>query len=172
MQDCIMIKGRKIGPGQPVYVIAEISANHNQQMDQAIQLIRLAKEANADAVKIQTYTPDTITIKSDREEFRVQGGTLWDGKTLHDLYAEAYTPWKWHQELKEITESLGMEFFSTAFDDTAVDFLESMDVPVHKIASFEIVDIPLIEKIARTEKPLIISTGMASFEEIEEAVNA
>ncbi|MGE5403936.1 MAG: pseudaminic acid synthase [Candidatus Saccharibacteria bacterium] len=171
MVNQLNIKGKKIGPGHPVYIIAEISANHNQDFTQAVKLIEIAKEAGADAVKIQTYTPDTITIKCDREEFRVQGGTLWDGKTLYDLYGEAYTPWEWHSELQKVAEGLDLHFFSTAFDDTAVDFLEELTVPLHKIASFECVDIPLIKKMAKTGKPLIISTGMASLEEIEEAVN-
>jgi len=169
---CIEINDRKIGNGYPVYIVAEISANHNQKFDQAVELIKAAKEAGADAVKFQTYTPDTLTIKSDRPEFRIGGGTLWDGITLYDLYAEAYTPWEWQPKLKEVAEELGLDFFSTAFDPTAVDFLEEMGVPVHKIASFEIVDIPLIEKMARTGKPLIVSTGMATLGEIEEAVRA
>ncbi|MGI6285519.1 pseudaminic acid synthase [Neomoorella humiferrea] len=172
MKSYIEINSRKIGIGHPVYIVAEISANHNQKFDQAVELIKAAKEAGADAVKFQTYTPDTMTIKSDRPEFRIGGGTLWDGKTLYDLYAEAYTPWEWQPKLNEVAEELGLDFFSTAFDPTAVDFLEEIGVPVHKIASFEIVDIPLIEKMARTGKPLIISTGMATLGEIEEAVRA
>lgn len=172
MKSYIKINSRKIGTGHPVYIVAEISANHNQKFDQAVELIKAAKEAGADAVKFQTYTPDTMTIKSDRPEFRIGGGTLWDGKTLYDLYAEAYTPWEWQAKLKEVAENLGLDFFSTAFDPTAVDFLEEMRVPVHKIASFEIVDIPLIEKMASIGKPLIISTGMATLGEIEEAVQA
>lgn len=172
MKSYIEINGRKIGTGHPVYIVAEISANHNQKFHQAVELIKAAKEAGTDAVKFQTYTPDTLTIKSDRPEFRIGGGTLWDGKTLYDLYAEAYTPWEWQPKLKEVAEELGLDFFSTAFDPTAVDFLEEIGVPVHKIASFEIVDIPLIEKMARTAKPLIISTGMATLGEIEEAVRA
>ncbi len=166
----ISIRNRNIGPDSNVYIVAEISANHNQKYDQAVELIKAAKEAGADAVKFQTYTPDTLTIKSDRPEFRIGGGMLWDGKTLYDLYAEAYTPWEWQPKIKEVAEELGLDFFSTAFDPTAVDFLEEIGVPVHKIASFEIVDIPLIEKMARTGKPLIISTGMATLGEIEEAV--
>lgn len=169
---CLEINGRKIGAGQPVYIVAEISANHNQKFDQAVELVKAAKKTGADAVKLQTYTPDTLTIESDRPEFRMGGGTLWDGKTLYSLYAEAYTPWEWQPKLKEAAERLQLDFFSTAFDPTAVDFLEAMDVPVHKIASFEIVDIPLVEKMARTGKPLLISTGMASLGEIEEAVRA
>ena len=166
------IGSREIGRGKPVYVVAEISANHNQNFDNAVRTIRAAKKAGADAVKLQTYTPDTITLASDREEFRIEGGTLWDGRNLHDLYSEAYMPWEWQPRLKKIAEDLGLTFFSSAFDATAVDFLERLGVQVHKIASFELVDIPLIQKMARTGKPLIISTGMAILEEIEEAVRS
>jgi N-acetylneuraminate synthase len=153
-------------------VIAEVSANHNQDFMQAVRIIEVAKQAGANAIKLQTYTPDTITIQSSKEQFRVSGGTLWDGRTLHDLYGEAYTPWEWHPKLKQVANDLEMDLFSSAFDETAVDFLEQMGVPAHKVASFELVDIPLIEKMARTGKPLIMSTGMASIEEIEEAVSA
>ncbi|MBV9157462.1 MAG: pseudaminic acid synthase [Acidobacteriaceae bacterium] len=163
---------RRIGAGSNVFVIAELSANHNQNFEQAAALVHAAHEAGADAIKLQTYTPDTLTIKADGKCFRVGGGTLWDGRTLYDLYSEAYTPWEWHPKLKSIANELGMELFSSAFDPTAVDFLEDMGVPVHKVASFEVVDIPLIEKMAQTGKPLIISTGMASLAEIEEAVGA
>jgi N-acetylneuraminate synthase len=137
-----------------------------------VRILHAAKEAGADAVKLQTYTPDTLTIPSEKEYFRIGGGTLWDGRTLYDLYSEAYMPWEWQPKLKEIADEIGIDLFSTAFDPTAVDFLEQMGVPVHKVASFEIVDIPLIEKMARTGKPLIISTGMATLGEIEEAVQA
>ncbi len=167
----ITIGARRIGRGLPVYVIAEISANHNGSFADAARMIEAAAEAGADAVKFQTYTPDTMTIRCSLEYFRISGGTLWDGKTLYDLYAEAYTPWEWHAELKAIAGRAGLDFFSTAFDATAVDFLESLGVPVHKIASFENVDIPLIRKMAATRKPLILSTGMSSLEEIEEAVS-
>ena len=170
MKAQIAIKDRKIGAGQPVYIVAELSANHNQDYEQAVRIIHAAKEAGADAVKLQTYTPDTITIRSDREYFKIGGGTLWDGRTLYDLYGEAYTPWEWQPKLKQVAESLGMDLFSSPFDETAVDFLEKMNVPAYKVASFELVDIPLIRRMARTGKPLIISTGMASLEEIEEAV--
>jgi pseudaminic acid synthase len=159
----------KFGPGLPVYCIAELSANHNQDFEQAVRIIHAAKEAGADAVKLQTYTPDTITIESDRPEFRIGGGTLWDGRTLHDLYAEAFTPWEWQPKLKRIADEISIDLFSSPFDETAVDFLESMKVPAYKVASPELVDLPLIRKIASTGKPMIMSTGMASLEEIEEA---
>lgn len=169
---CIEINGRSIGPGKPIYIIAEMSANHDQDFDQAVRILHAAKEAGADAVKLQTYTPDTLTIPSDREYFRIGGGTLWDGRTLYDLYSEAYMPWEWQPKLKAIAEEIGIDLFSTAYDPSAVDFLEEMGVPVHKVASFENVDIPLIQKMARTGKPLIISTGMATLGEIEEAVQS
>ena len=168
----VTIGSRSIGPGQPVYVVAEISANHHQDFDQAVAIVHAAKEAGADAVKLQTYTAETMTISSDRADFRVGGGTLWDGRTLFDLYREAYTPWEWQPRLKQVANSLGLDLFSTPFDDSAVDFLEKIDVPAHKVASFELVDIPLVRKIAGTGKPLVMSTGMASLEEIEEAVQA
>ena len=161
-----------IGPGHPVYVIAELSANHQQEFDKAARLIAAAKEAGADAIKVQTYTPDTITIRSDREIFRIGGGTLWDGRTLYDLYAEAFTPWEWQPRLKQIARDLGMDLFSSPFDETAVDFLEGMNVPAYKVASFELVDLPLIQKMASTGKPLVISTGMGTVEEIGEALEA
>jgi len=170
MTMAIEIGKRRIGPGNPTYCIAEVSANHNQDFAQAVRIIEAAKDAGADAVKLQTYTPETMTIASDREEFRIRGGTLWDGRNLHDLYGEAYTPWEWQPRLKKVAEDLGMELFSTAFDASAVDFLEAMGVTVHKVASFELVDVALIRRMARTGKPLIISTGMASIEEIEEAL--
>ncbi len=166
------IGSREIGAGEPSYVIAEISANHNREYEQAVRIVRAAKDAGADAVKLQTYTADTITMASEREEFRVSGGTLWDGRTLHALYAEAFMPWDWQPGLKKVAEDLGMDCFSSAFDSTAVDFLEKMDVPAHKVASFELVDIPLIQKMARTGKPLIMSTGMATVEEIDEALQS
>jgi pseudaminic acid synthase len=165
------IGDREIGPGRPVYVVAEMSANHNQDLNQALRIVEAAHAAGADAVKLQTYTPDTLTIDCDREPFRI-GGTIWEGRTLYDLYAEAYTPWEWQPRLKEAANSLGMALFSTPFDPTAVDFLEQMGVPAYKVASFEIVDLPLIQAIARTGKPVILSTGMASLAEIDEAVTA
>jgi pseudaminic acid synthase len=166
----IQINGRLIGPGRPVYVIAELSANHGQKFDQAVQIIHAMKAAGADAVKVQTYTADTLTIACDNEYFRIKGGTLWDGKTLHALYQEAYMPWEWQPKLQQVAVALGMDFFSTPFDATAVDFLESLKVPVHKVASFELVDMPLLRKIASTGKPVIASTGMATKAEIEEAL--
>jgi pseudaminic acid synthase len=156
----------------PAYVVAELSANHRQDFDEAVALVHLAKESGADAVKLQTYTADTITIRSDRECFRIGGGTLWDGRTLYDLYDEAHTPWEWQPKLKEVANSIGLDLFSSPFDPTAVEFLERMDVPAYKVASPEIVDIPLIQTMARTGKPLIVATGMATLEEIEEAVTA
>jgi pseudaminic acid synthase len=168
----IQIGRRKVGAGHPVFVIAELSANHNQDFEQAKRIVHAAHEAGVDAVKLQTYTPDTITIQSDRECFRIRGGTLWDGRTLYDLYGEAYTPWEWQPELKALCDELGLDLFSSAFDPTAVDFLETLNVPVHKVASPELVDIPLIRKMARTGKPLILSTGMATLEEIDEALAA
>jgi pseudaminic acid synthase len=166
----IEIGRRRVGAGEPVYCIAEVSANHNQNFETAVRIVQAAKDADADAVKLQTYTPDTITIQSKRECFQVGGGTIWDGRSLYDLYKEAYTPWEWQPKLKKIADDLGMQCFSSAFDASAVDFLESMNVPAHKVASFELVDLPLIQKMASTAKPLIMSTGMATIEEIEEAV--
>lgn len=167
----IEINDRKIGSGFPIYIVSELSANHRQQFDEAVNLIKAAKEAGADAVKLQTYTPDTITIDVDSDLFRRAEG-LWAGRTLYDLYSEAYMPWEWQPKLKEIANGLGMDLFSTPFDKTAVDFLEKMDVPGYKIASFELVDIPLIQYVARTGKPMIMSTGMATLAEIDEAVTA
>jgi N-acetylneuraminate synthase len=172
MNHHLRINRRIIGPEYPIYIIAEVSANHHQDFEQTVQILHAAKQAGADAIKLQTYTPDTLTIQSDRPEFLIQGGTLWDQKKLYDLYREGSMPWEWQPKLQSIANDLGIDFFSTAFDPSAVDFLENMNVPVHKIASFELVDIPLIEYMAKTGKPLIISTGMATLEEIEEAVKA
>jgi len=168
----INIQDRLVGYLHPTYIIAEMSANHNKDFDKAVSIIKAAKEAGADAIKLQTYTPDTLTINLKNEYFSIDGGTLWDGRTLYELYSEAYMPWEWQPKLKAIADDLDIDLFSTAFDPSAVDFLEAMDVPVHKVASFEIVDIPLIEKMAQTGKPLIISAGMATMGEIEEAVLA
>ena len=166
----IEVNRRRIGTGYPTYIVAELSANHCQSFGRAVELINKAKEVGADAVKLQTYTPDTVTINVDADLFRHGEGTLWAGRTLYDLYSEACMPWEWQPKLKKIADEIGIDLFSTAYDPTAVDFLEEMGVPVHKVASFEIVDIPLIERMARTGKPLIISTGMATLSEIEEAV--
>ncbi len=165
------IHGRRIGPGQPTYVIAEMSANHGQDFARAVEIIHAMKESGADAVKIQTYTPDTITIDCDNACFvDCLKGTLWEGKSLYELYGEAFTPWEWQGKLKKEAEDLGMDFFSTPFDVTAVDFLESIDVPAFKIASFELVHTPLLRRVAKAGKPVILSTGMATKEEIAEAV--
>lgn len=164
------IAGRQIGAGHPAYVIAEMSANHGQSLERAIELVRAASDAGADAVKLQTYTPDTLTIDCRRPEFLIGKGTIWEGKNLYELYGEAYTPWEWQPALKAEAERLGMHCFSTPFDESAVRFLESLDVPAHKIASFELVDTELLRQVAATGKPVILSTGMASLAEIDEAV--
>lgn len=171
MKENVRINGRKVGTGQPVYIIAEMSNNHHQNFEEAVKIVEAAKEAGADAVKLQTYTADTITISCDNDYFRIKG-TPWDGHTLQELYKEAHMPWEWHVELKKVAERLGLDLFSSPFDKTAVDFLETMDVPAYKVASFEIVDIPLLQKIAKTGKPIIMSTGMATLAEIQEAVQA
>ncbi|MFC1911837.1 pseudaminic acid synthase [Chloroflexota bacterium] len=172
MKPCIDINGRFIGTDYPAYIIAELSANHRQKFDEAVKLIETAKEARADAVKLQTFTPDTLTISSDKECFRINDGTPWDGRTLYDLYQEACMPWEWQPKLKKLADGLGISLFSTPYDKTAVDFLEEMEVPAYKVASFEIVDIPLIEYIASKGKPVIMSTGMAESDEINEAVQS
>ncbi len=166
------IASHLIGQGAPTYIIAEMSANHGQDFNQAVQIVKAAKDAGADAVKLQTYTPDTLTLDCDNEYFQIGKGTIWEGKNLHKLYGEAYTPWDWQPKLKVLAEELGMDCFSSPFDFTSVDFLETMNVPAYKIASFELVDLPLIRKVAATGKPTIMSTGMASLGEIEEAVRA
>jgi pseudaminic acid synthase len=163
---------RDIGPEYPVYIVAEMSANHNQDFDQAVKILRAAKEAGGDAVKLQTYTPDTLTINCSNEYFQIGKGTIWEGRHLYDLYGEAYTPWEWQPKLKEIADDLGLALFSSPFDHTAVDFLEKMGVPAFKIASFELVDLPLIRRVAKTGKPVIMSTGMATLAEIDEAVHS
>lgn len=168
----LTINGREIGPGRPAYIIAEMSANHNHDFAQAAAIVEAAKQAGADAIKLQTYRPDTLTIDARTPAFQLGRGTIWEGKNLYDLYGEAYTPWDWQPRLKELAEKLGMDCFSTPFDFTAVDFLEAMRVSAHKIASFELVDLPLIRRVAQTGKPVIMSTGMASLEEIDEAVRA
>jgi pseudaminic acid synthase len=167
----IYINGRRIASDCPPYIIAEMSANHNGSIDNALRIIDAAHKAGADAVKLQTYRPDTITIDCDREEFRISGG-LWDGRTLFDLYQEAHMPWDWHAPLFEHARKIGITIFSSPFDTTAVDLLEDLNVPAYKIASFEVVDLPLIRYVASTGKPMIISTGMADAAEIGEAIEA
>ena len=167
----IGIAGRRIGSGQPPYVVAEMSANHDGSIEKAFRIIEEAKRAGADAVKLQTYRPDTITLDSDGEDFRIHGG-LWDGRRLFDLYAEAFLPWEWHAPLFEHARRTGITIFSSPFDRTAVDLLEDLGAPAYKIASFEVVDLPLIRYVAGTGKPMIISTGIADADEIGEALQA
>lgn len=164
------IAGRAIGPDEPVYVIAELSANHGHKIQEAMRLVQAAKDAGADAIKLQTYTPDTMTIDSKEPCFQIGKGTIWEGQNLYELYQQAYTPWEWTADLQTEAARLGMHCFSTPFDDSAVDYLENLNVPAHKVASFEVVDIPLLRKIAATGKPVIMSTGMATLSEIDEAV--
>lgn len=165
----ITINGRKVGRKHRPLVIAEVSANHNGCFEKGLEIIRAAAAAGADAIKLQTYTPDTMTLDCDSDDFVIRGG-LWDGRKLYDLYSEAHTPWEWHKTYFDLAKSLGVIMFSTPFDETAVDFLEKLDCPVYKIASFELTDTPLLKKIASTKKPVIMSTGLATLEEIREAV--
>ena len=167
----IQIKNRKIGDGYPAYIIAEMSANHSGSIERAKEIIRAAKESGADCVKIQTYTPDTLTIDCHNQYFQIDNGT-WEGENLYTLYGKAYTPWEWHKELKEEADRVGIDFFSTPFDTTSVDFLEELGVDFYKIASFEMIDLPLLRYIASKGKPIIMSTGMGTKEEIKEALEA
>lgn len=171
-RQALKIGDRLVGPGHPVYVVAELSANHNQSFDRALALIDAAHEVGADAVKLQTYTADTMTINCSNEHFRIGKGTIWEGQSLYQLYSVAATPWEWHSELKGRAEARGLDFFSTPFDSTAVEFLEDLGVPAYKVASFEMTDLPLIRTIAATGKPIILSSGMATEEEIRQAVTA
>lgn len=166
------IGNKLIGEKNSTFIVAEISANHNGNFERAVSIIKQAAKAGVDAIKLQTYTADTITIDCNNEYFQIKQGTLWDGRSLHDLYKEAYTPWEWQPKLKKIAEEEGLICFSSPFDKTAVDFLEDMNVPAYKVASFEITDIPLIEYMASKGKPMILATGIATLNDIEEAVNA
>ena len=168
----ICIDGIYIGEGHPSFIIAELSANHNGSITTAIETIRAAKRAGANCIKFQTFTADTITLDSKKEDFKISQGTLWDGQYLYDLYKQAYTPWEWHQELFRVAKEEGLVCFSSPFDKTSVDFLETLNVPAYKIASFEITDIPLIEYVASKGKPIILSTGIAEQEDIELALDA
>jgi pseudaminic acid synthase len=165
------IDNRVISPDEPVYVIAEMSANHHQDFDRAVEIVHAAQAAGADAIKLQTYTPDTLTIDCRKPFFQIRG-TPWEDRTLYELYSEAYMPWDWQPKLKAVANNLGLDLLSTAYDATAVDFLEELGVPAYKVASFELVDLPLFRRIARTGKPVILSTGMATLAEIDEAVQA
>ena len=166
------IGGFEINKEGKVFIIAELSANHNGSLDVAKETVKAAKRAGADCIKLQTYTADTLTINSDKEDFKISSGSIWDERTFYDLYQEAYTPWEWHKELMETAKQEGLICFSSPFDPTAVDFLEDLNVPAYKIASFEITDIPLIEYTAAKGKPIILSTGIATAEDIEMAVDA
>ena len=168
----MQLAGRRVGPGEPVFVVAELSANHLQDRDRALAIVDAAAQAGADAIKFQTYTPDTITLDLDGDAFRIGGDTPWEGERLYDVYARAFTPWEWHPALFERARAKGLVAFSSPFDATAVDFLERFAPPAHKIASFELVDHALIERCARTGRPLVMSTGMASPDEIESALAA
>lgn len=170
MQNRIKIGKKYVGKDAPTFIVAEMSANHLQDFERAKKIIKAAADAGADAIKLQTYTADTITLDCDNDYFQITQGTIWDGTTLHKLYREAYTPWEWQPELLRYANELGLECFSSPFDFTAVDFMEEMDMPAYKIASFEINDIPLIRKIAKLGKPMIFATGIAYLEDIERAL--
>lgn len=165
----LVIQGREVGPGRPMFVIAEMSCNHHGRYAEAVKLVRAAKAAGADAIKLQTYTPDTMTLDGDQPWFKIKG-TIWHDRGLYGLYKEAMTPWEWHAPLKKLADSLGLVLFSSPFDASAVDFLERLRMPAYKIASFENGDLPLIKKVAKTRKPVIVSTGTATTKEIDEAV--
>ena len=167
----IQIHNSKIGPGFPAYIVAELSCNHNQNYEEAIKLIHSAKDAGANAIKLQTYTPDTLTIDCKNNYFKINKNTIWDNQYLYDLYKTAYTPWEWHKSLKEEANNLEMDLFSSPFDTTSVDFLEKLDMPAYKIASFEACDHILLKKVAQTKKPVILSSGTSDLSEIIEAVN-
>ena len=171
MNKKIVFGNREISQDSSTYIIAEMSGNHNMDYNRAVEIIRAAKEAGADAIKLQTYTADTITLNCDNPCFQINQGTLWDGTTLYKLYEKAYTPWEWQPKLQEVAKEIGLDFFSTPFDFTSVDFLEQMSIPVYKIASFEMTDIPLIRKVANLGKPIIMSTGIATLQDIELAIN-
>ena len=166
----IEIDGVKVGKDSKPYIVAELSANHNGSIERAFEIMKQSKEAGADAIKLQTYTPDTITLNSHKKEFVLDEGP-WKGMSLYDLYGKAYLPWEWHEELFKYAKDLDITIFSSPFDDTAIDLLEDLNAPAYKIASFECIDLPLIEKAASTKKPLIISTGMANESEIQSAIN-
>lgn len=169
--DYIEINGRQVGPGYPTYFVAEMSGNHNQDFDRAIEIMKMAKENGADAIKLQTYTPDTMTIECDEPPFILPNTNTWGGTSLYELYKTAYTPWEWQRDIFAAAKEIGIDCFSTPFDATAVDFLDDLDVPIFKVASFEVMDIPLLKKIARAGKPMLISTGMATIGQIQEALD-
>ena len=171
MPDHFEINGRVVGPSEPPYIIAEVSANHNGSLQRALDSIEAAHRAGAHAVKIQTYTADTLTIDCDKDDFKIKGG-LWDGYTLYDLYQEAHTPFEWHAEMFAFARKLGITLFSTPFDETAVDLLDRLEAPAMKIASFEMTDLPLVRYAAKTGRPMLMSTGMATLEEVGESVEA
>ncbi|CAN5167849.1 pseudaminic acid synthase [soil metagenome] len=168
----ISIGNKILGDNHPAFIVAELSANHSQDFDLAVKTVKAAKAAGADAIKLQTYTPDTLTIDCDNKYFQLNNGSLWDGETLYHLYQKAYMPWEWQSKLKKVADSIGLIFFSAPFDTTATDMLEKMNVPAYKVASFELNDIPLVEYIARKGKPIILSTGIATLADITAGVNA